>query len=40
MTDDPTPRPPYIDWRLDGWKLTVLVLLFALLGAWALFWLD
>jgi hypothetical protein len=38
MPDDPNPRLPYIDWRLDSWKLTVLVLLLALLAAWALFW--
>jgi hypothetical protein len=38
MLDDPNLRPPYIDWRLDGWKLTALVLLLTLLAAWALFW--
>lgn len=33
----PSPsRPPYLDWRLDLWKLALLVVLFAVLLAWAL----
>jgi hypothetical protein len=32
----PTPKPPYVEWRLDRWKVAVLLLLFGLLVLWAL----
>lgn len=37
MNDNPTPQPPYFDWQLDRWKLTVLLILFLILLFGALF---
>jgi hypothetical protein len=37
MRPDPFSKPPYIDWRLDRWKLTLLALLFGGLLCWVLF---
>jgi hypothetical protein len=37
MADKPPRTPPYFDWQLDRWKLTVLLGLFLLLLLWALF---
>ncbi len=31
-------EPPYFDWRLDRWKLLVILVLFVLLLLGALFW--
>lgn len=31
-------EPPYFDWRLDRWKLLVILLLFVLLLLGAIFW--
>lgn len=39
MNGVPPPGPPFLDWRLDAWKVALLVLLFVLLVAWAL-WAD
>ncbi len=40
MKDDPAGhRPnwdPYLDWRLDRWKLALLLVLFVLLLTWAM----
>jgi hypothetical protein len=46
MNDDPTgqgpnqaaylDKAPYLDWRLDRWKLALLLLLFVVLLAWAM----
>lgn len=33
------PKPPYIDWRLDAWKIGAIVLFFFLLFVWV-FWED
>jgi hypothetical protein len=38
MSFDPSSKPPFVDWRLDRWKLAFLLLLFILLLVWALFW--
>jgi hypothetical protein len=38
MSREPSPKPPFIDWRLDRWKLAFLLLLFSFLLAWALLW--
>jgi hypothetical protein len=34
MNESPD-RPPYFEWRMDLWKLTLLILLFATLLLWA-----
>lgn len=40
MNDDPAGQvpnwAPYLDWRLDRWKLALLLLLFIVLLAWAM----
>ena len=40
MSRDPFSGPPYVDWRLDRWKLALLFCLFLLLLLLALFWPD
>jgi hypothetical protein len=36
MNEDRPSQPPYFDWRIDRWKVSVLLLLFAALLLWAL----
>ncbi|MFN8488097.1 MAG: hypothetical protein U0350_10920 [Caldilineaceae bacterium] len=38
MSRDPTSGPPYMDWRIDRWKLALLFCLLLLLLLLALFW--
>ncbi len=40
MNLDPSRRPPYLDRRLDRWKLALLLCLFIILLLIALFWPD
>lgn len=37
MNGEHRSQPPYFDWRIDRWKIGLLLLLFAGLLLWALF---